>query len=74
MKPDWFYVMIISVASIWAGVAIVRIIVDGVVKTKQARAEIEREYLGQMMAELQEIKARLEAAHPREQEDQGAPR
>lgn len=58
---EFFWITIMAVTSVWAGVAIVRVIVDGIVRTKEARAQIEKEYLGQMMVEIQEIKARLEA-------------
>ena len=55
-----FWIMIIAVSGMWAGVAMVRIIVEGWVKTKQEKLAVEREYLGQMMQEIEEIKQRLE--------------
>ena len=63
---EWFWVMIISCSAMWAFVAIVRTIVDGVVRLRQQRMEIEREYLAQMMAEIEEIKQRLDVPHREE--------
>ena len=59
--PDWFWVMIIACSGMWAFVAIVKTIVDGVVRVRQQKFEVEREYLAQMMSEIAEIKERLEA-------------
>lgn len=58
---DDIFIMIVVVSAIWAFVGIVHRIVDGVVKTKQARIELEREYLASMMRDLDEIKQRLDA-------------
>jgi len=56
---DWFWVMIIACSGMWAVVAIVKTIVDGSVRVRQQRFEVEKEYLGEMMAEIAEIKDRL---------------
>ena len=72
MGDDGFWIVVMVVSSVWAFVAVVRYIVDGVVRTKAARHEIEREYLAQMMAEIQEIKARLEMRE-REREHESVP-
>jgi hypothetical protein len=53
--------MIICVVGMWAIVAIIRTIVDGVVRIRQQKTELEREVLGEMMNELAEIKQRLDA-------------
>lgn len=59
--PDWFWVMIIACSGMWAFVAIVKTIVDGIVRVRQEKNEIQREYLSEMMAEIAEIKDRLQA-------------
>ncbi|MAG58802.1 MAG: hypothetical protein CMJ83_21140 [Planctomycetes bacterium] len=59
-SAEFFWIMIIAVSGMWAAVAVVRTIVEGVVKVRQQRIEMEREYLGQMMTEIEEIKARLD--------------
>ncbi len=58
-NATWLWIMLISVSGMWACVAIIRTVVDGIVKTKQHRMDLEREYLQQMMAEITEIKQRL---------------
>jgi hypothetical protein len=58
---EFFWLMIICVVGMWAIVAIIRTIVDGVVRIRQQKAELEREVLGEMMSELAEIKQRLDA-------------
>jgi hypothetical protein len=55
------WITVLAVSGMWCLVAITRTIVDGIVRTKQARLEFERDHLLPMMAELQEIKAHLRA-------------
>ena len=69
MDRDWIWITAIVCTGIWSLQAIVSKIVDGVVKTKQARMDLERDYLTQMVADLEEIKARLDQ---REQTREGA--
>ena len=57
---NWFWMMIISCSAMWAFVAIVRIITDAIVRVRSEKNEIEREYLRQMMDEINEIKERLD--------------
>ena len=59
--PDWFWIMMIACSAMWAIVAIVRTIVDGSVRVRQQRFEVEKQYLREMMAEIAEIKDRLAA-------------
>jgi hypothetical protein len=66
MASNFFWIMIIVVSAIWGFVAIVSKIVDGAVKTKQSRIELERDYLAQMVADLEEIKSRIEQFESRE--------
>ena len=66
MQTSSFWVMVVVVSAIWGLVAIVSKIVDGAVKTKQARIELERDYLAQMVADLEEIKSRLDHYESRE--------
>ena len=67
--PDWFWVMIIACSGMWAFVAVVKTITDGIVRVRQEKNEIQREYLSQMMAEIAEIKSRLESSPMRSQEE-----
>ncbi len=60
MASNSFWIMVIVVSAIWGLVAIVSKIVDGAVKTKQSRIELERDYLAQMVADLEEIKSRID--------------
>ncbi len=55
------WVVVIIATAIWGLVTIISKIVDGVVSTKNARLEFEKEYLTQMISDLEEIKARLDA-------------
>ena len=73
MGSDGFWIMIIVVTAIWAGVSIVQRIVDGIVQTKKARIELEREYLAEMMVDIEEIKRRLELLTRREHERESTP-
>ena len=66
MGSQWFFLTCIIVCAIWALQAIIAKIVDGVVKTKQSRMELERDYLAQMVADLEEIKARLDEKEARQ--------
>lgn len=61
MRDAWPYIMMTAIGVAWALGGIAKTIVDGVVKTKQAEMQIEREYLAQILADMQEIKQRLEA-------------
>jgi hypothetical protein len=60
MGSNWFFLTGIIIFGIWAVQSIITRIVDGVVKTKQARMDLERDYLAQMVSDLEEIKARLD--------------
>lgn len=61
MGIDGVYLMVIIVTSIFGVVAIARIIADAIVRTKQGQQQLEREYLQQMLTDIQEIKGRLDA-------------
>lgn len=65
MQQGLFLFLFFLIAT-WGVVAIIRAIVDGVVATKKARMEVEREYLAQMLSDLEEIKARLDEQESRE--------
>jgi len=66
MGGNYFWITGIVIFSIWAVQSIINKIVDGVVKTKQARMELERDYLAQMIADLEEIKARIDQQETRQ--------
>jgi hypothetical protein len=73
MGSDGFWIMVIVVTAIWAAVSVVQRIVDGIVQTKKARIELEREYLAEMMVDIEEIKRRLELLTRRERERESTP-
>jgi hypothetical protein len=54
------WMTLLAMSILWATVAIVRIIVDGIVKTRQQRTEMERECLTRVIQDLEEIKERLD--------------
>ncbi len=68
MDDEAVWITILSVSAMWCFVSVVRTIVDGIVRTKQARLEFEREHLVRMMSELQEIKHRIDSLPLREAE------
>lgn len=54
------WMTLLAMAAIWGLVAIVRIIVDGVVQTRQHRADLERDVLNRVLQDLDEVKERLD--------------
>ena len=58
---SWFWVMVITCCGMWTFVSIVRIVTEAIVRVRAQKHEIEREYLREMMAEISEIKQRLDA-------------
>jgi hypothetical protein len=54
-----FWFMIVACSAMWAFVAVVKTVVDGIVRVREEKAQIQREYLTEMMSEIAEIKERL---------------
>lgn len=59
-SPQSFWLMVVACCGMWAFVAVVKTVVDGIVQVRQEKAQVQREYLSQMMSEIAEIKERLD--------------
>ena len=53
------WMSLLAMCFLWAMVSVVKIIVDGIVKTRQHRADMERECFTRVLQDLEEVKERL---------------
>ena len=66
MTSSWFPIMVVTIVAIAAAKTVITHIVDAIARTKEARLELEREYLQRMWEDLQEIKGYVEELRNRE--------